>query len=183
LQNPQSIIYRTLLTRGAFRIPCDPEGVDTEQESIKYENMSKSLITGAVLIASAAFVSIFTVSGVYKIDVDSSYNKGKFMIFIVIDVMAFICAVVSTSWLLHSALTNFHLKYRKIYFGISFLLVHAAINLFVLAFGLGGYIAVEAQNQLLANFILAISFIAVVFNVLCHPKFFPLILLAPYRNG
>lgn len=159
-------------------------GIDIEKESIKYENMSKSLITGAVLIASAAFAAIFTVSGVYRDDDDTSHTlikrRNVFKAFIIADMLAFIFAVISTTWLLYSALTNLHLKYRKFYFRRCTLLLYGAINLFILTFGLGGYIAIVPLCEWLALLIVVVSGVAVLWNLIWNPKFVPLILLSPY---
>ncbi|XP_078150118.1 protein ACCELERATED CELL DEATH 6-like [Carex rostrata] len=211
--NPQSIIHRALVTRGAFQNHCQHdrfkkvddflkaradcpnrrEGeemwngveVDIEKESTKYQNMSNSLITGAVLIASATFTSIFTVSGVYRDDNTSHTLRRRsfFKAFIIVNVLTFICAIVSTIWLLCSALSNFHLKYRKFYFEWCTLLLYGAINLFILTFGLGVYIAIAPISEWLALLIFAVSGIVILWNVIWNPSFVPLILLAPYMSN
>ncbi|XP_078150540.1 protein ACCELERATED CELL DEATH 6-like [Carex rostrata] len=212
--NPQSIIHAALKTRGAFQNPCQPdlsskvndikaradslnrrEGremrngsgvvVDIDKESTKYENMSKSLITGAVLIASATFASIFTVSNIYRNNDNTPHTltrRNFFKAFIIVNMAAFICAIVSTIWLLYSALSNFHLKYRMFYFKWCTSLLHVAINFFILTFGLGAYIVIEPLSEWPAPIILVVSGIAILWNIIWSPPIVPLIFLVPYMS-
>lgn len=159
--------------------------LDIEKESTKYENMSKSLITGAVLIASATFAAIFTVPRDYGGD-DSSHTlisrKNVFKAFVIADMLAFIFAIVSTIWLLCSALSNIHLEYCKFYFQWCTPLLYGAINLFILTFGLGGYITIAPLSEWLALLILGVSVIAFVYNIIWNPIIGHLILQASYNE-
>lgn len=157
---------------------CNDVGDDIEKELTKCENISKSLITGAVLIASATFVAIATVAGVYKGDDTLLHTRYAFMAFVVADVVAFICAIVSTIWLLYASLSNFHPKYRQIYFKMCTPLLYGAFYLFILAFGLGGYIALAPHEEYyLEQFILQFTVFAFVFSVFFTPTFIPQIVL------
>lgn len=93
----------------------DQEKKDREIRS--YDNMSKSMSIGSVLIAISTFSTVFGVLGSYKTDI-SGQSPGLSLAlkaFTIIISYAFICSITATALLIEAALTFLDPESRKKY--------------------------------------------------------------------
>lgn len=130
--------------------------IDHKKEKIveDFENLAKSLAIGSVLIASAAFVGAFTVSGAYKSDIFGGHKSrgliSAFWAFILMVGYAFVCSITATFLLIQAALTFLDPTYRMRYIMISVTLIRMATMGFVASFAIGLYVVLTPVSKGLA---------------------------------
>ncbi|WVZ82101.1 hypothetical protein U9M48_029403 [Paspalum notatum var. saurae] len=157
LQNPDKVIYRTLVRVGAqhgcFRwskLTATPAGlVETEKrkeddlESAKMGDSSRTLGIGSVLIASVSFTAAVARppggSGADNNTTARSSANWHFDAFMVADALAFIFASAATIGLMYSGMAMVKLGFRRVHFNFCLFLLWTAVKCFVAAFALGVY--------------------------------------------
>ncbi|OAY69882.1 Protein ACCELERATED CELL DEATH 6 [Ananas comosus] len=79
---------------------------DLKKELKKYESTTQNLIIVSALIATVTFAAAFTMPGGYRADdhqnggTPTLTRKYAFAAFIISDVLAFLCSIIATTWLM-----------------------------------------------------------------------------------
>ncbi|XP_020112556.1 ankyrin repeat-containing protein At5g02620-like isoform X2 [Ananas comosus] len=113
-QGPEDWIIQCLQRTGAVFGPrrLDPlinqkaNEPDLKKELKKYESTTQNLIIVSALIATVTFAAAFTMPGGYRADdhqnggTPTLTRKYAFAAFIISDVLAFLCSIIATTWLM-----------------------------------------------------------------------------------
>uniref|UniRef100_A0ACD5XX86 Uncharacterized protein n=1 Tax=Avena sativa TaxID=4498 RepID=A0ACD5XX86_AVESA len=127
--NPSVMIHKLLQEAGAkngtfrsdhFHKSHIPK-LDEDREAKKISESAQTVGIGAVLIATVAFTAAFAPPGGYRADDGTPTLAGHyaFDVFIIANTLAFICAGISITSLMHAGVSSVDIRTRMIAFVIS----------------------------------------------------------------